>query len=124
MKILVADDNMAFRILVEELLKKAGYEPSIHEDGQLAWEHLQAEGADMAVLDINMPRMDGMELLGRIRADERLSKMPVLLLTVRTQPQDQVDGYDCGADDYLPKPFSNEVLLARIKTLERRILQK
>ena len=78
----------------------------------------------MAILDINMPVMDGMELLARIRADERFKTMPVLMLTVRSLTEDQVDGYDCGADDYLPKPFSNEVLLARIKTLERRILNK
>ncbi len=123
-KILVADDNTGFRVLVEELLAKAGYEPSVHEDGLLAWEALQAGGADMAILDINMPVMDGMELLARIRADERFKTMPVLMLTVRSLTEDQVDGYDCGADDYLPKPFSNEVLLARIKTLERRILNK
>jgi len=124
MKILIADDNAGFRVLAEELLTKAGYEPSVHEDGLLAWESLQAEGADMAILDINMPVMNGIELLGRIRADERFKKMPVLLLTVRSQTEDQVEGYNCGADDYLPKPFSNEVLLARIKTLERRILNK
>jgi len=124
MKILVADDNAVFGILVTELLKKAGYESSVHEDGLLAWEHLQAEGADMAILDINMPVMNGIELLARIRADERLKTMPVLLLTVRSQAEDQVQGYESGADDYLPKPFSNDVLLARIKALERRILKK
>ncbi len=124
MKILVADDNAVFCILITELLSKAGYAASVHENGLLAWESLQAEGADMAVLDINMPVMNGMELLARIRADEKLKKMPVLMLTVRTEAADQVQGYETGADDYLPKPFSNDVLIARIKALERRILNK
>ena len=124
MKILIADDNTAFGVLATALPNKAGYEVSVQEDGVQAWEDLQANGADMAVLDINMPMMDGIELLGRIRADERFKRMPVLMLTVRAQAEDQVQGYDSGADDYLAKPFSNDVLLARIKAMERRILGK
>ncbi|MCX5784929.1 MAG: response regulator transcription factor [Elusimicrobia bacterium] len=124
MKILVADDDNTFRSLVTEVLTDAGYEPSPHENGLLAWEHLQAQGADIAVLDVNMPEMDGIQLLGHIRADERFKNMPVLLLTIRALTEDQVQGYERGADDYLTKPFSNEVLVARVKTLERRILGK
>jgi len=124
MKILVADDNIAFGILATALLNAAGYEVTVQEDGAQAWKALQEEGADMAILDINMPVMNGMELLARIRNDERFRKMPVLMLTVRTQAEDQVEGYEHGADDYLAKPFSNDVLLARIKALERRILGK
>jgi len=124
MKILVADDDNTFRSLVTEIFTDAGYEVSAHENGRLAWEHLQAEGADLAVLDINMPEMDGLELLGRIRSDEKLKDMPVLLLTIRAFTEDQVRGYERGADDYLTKPFSNDVLVARVKVLERRILKK
>ncbi len=124
MKILVADDDNTFRSLVTEIFTDAGYEVSAHENGRLAWEHLQAEGADLAVLDINMPEMDGLELLGRIRSDEKLKDMPVLLLTIRAFTEDQVQGYERGADDYLTKPFSNDVLVARVKVLERRILKK
>lgn len=122
MKILIADDDEMFRLLVSEVLSAAGYSVSAHENGRYAWEHLQAEGADLAVLDVNMPEMDGFELLSRIRADERSRALPVLLLTIRAEVADQVSGYDCGADDYLPKPFSKEVLVARVKVLERRIL--
>ena len=122
MKILIADDDLVFRSLVSEVLTDAGYEVSAHENGRLAWEALQAEGADMAVLDINMPEMDGVELLGLIRADANFVNMPVLMLTIRSFVEDQVQGYDHGADDYLTKPFSNEVLVARLKVLERRIL--
>lgn len=124
MKILVADDDNTFRSLVNEIFTDAGYEVSAHENGRLALEYLQAEGADLAVLDINMPEMDGIELLGRIRSDERFKDMPVLLLTIRAFTEDQVQGYDRGADDYLTKPFSNDVLVARVKVLERRILGK
>lgn len=122
MKILIADDDLLFRTLVSEVLSDAGYEVSAHENGALAWESLQAEGADMAVLDVNMPEMDGVELLGHIRADERFRGMPVIMLTIRSMVDDQVDSYDHGADDYLTKPFANEVLVARMKVLERRIL--
>lgn len=124
MKILVADDDNIFRTLVSEVLSEAGYEVSAHENGLLAWEALQDSGADMAVLDINMPEMDGLQLLGNIRSDERFRDMPILLLTVRAFTEDQIQGYDRGADDYLTKPFDNDVLVARVKVLGRRILGK
>ena len=124
MKILVADDDTIFRKLVVEVLTGAGYEVLAEENGLLAWERLRSEGADLAVLDINMPGMDGFEVLKRIRTDEKFRSMPVLMLTVRAFAEDQVQGYDTGADDYLTKPFDNAVLLARVKVLERRILGK
>lgn len=124
MKILVADDDTIFRKLVVEVLTGAGYEVLAEENGLLAWERLRSEGADLAVLDINMPEMDGFEVLKRIRTDEKFRGMPVLMLTVRAFAEDQVQGYDTGADDYLTKPFDNAVLLARVKVLERRILGK
>ncbi len=124
MKVLVADDDTIFRTLVVEVLTGAGYEVIAEENGLLAWERLQSEGADLAVLDINMPEMDGFEVLKRIRTDERHRTMPVLMLTIRAFAEDQVQGYDTGADDYLTKPFDNAVLLSRVKVLERRILKK
>ena len=124
MKVLVADDDNTFRSLVLEILTDAGYEVAAEENGRLAWERLQAEGADLAVLDVNMPEMDGFELLGRIRADERFRNMPVLMMTIRASADDQVQGYETGADDYLTKPFNTDVFLARVKVLERRILKK
>ncbi|HOI43541.1 MAG TPA: response regulator transcription factor [Elusimicrobiales bacterium] len=122
MRILVADDDATFRSLVVEILTDAGYEVSAHENGLLAWEALRAGGADLAVLDINMPEMDGFQLLRNIRGDGRFAAMPVLMLTIRAFAEDQVEGYETGADDYLTKPFDNDVLLARVKVLERRIL--
>ena len=122
MKILIADDDDNFRLLLAEVLAGSGYEVTAHENGLRALEHLGNGGADLAILDVNMPEMDGFELLSRIREDENLKHMPVLMLTVRSRVSDQVCGYESGADDYLPKPFANEVLLARVKVLERRIL--
>jgi DNA-binding response OmpR family regulator len=124
MKVLVADDDDNFRSLVTAILTEDGYEVAAEVNGRLAWENLQANGADMAVLDINMPEMDGFELLRHIRTDERFKEMPVLMLTIRAFAEDQVTGYDTGADDYLTKPFANDVFLSRIKVLERRILKK
>lgn len=124
MKVLVADDDNTFRSLVVEILTEAGYEVNAEENGLLAWNHLQAHGADLAVLDVNMPEMDGFQLLRNIRTDERFRDMPVLMLTIRAFADDQVQGYETGADDYLTKPFNSDVLLARVKVLERRILKK
>lgn len=124
MKVLVADDDDNFRSLLIEILTGAGYEVAAEINGRLGWERLQAEGADMAILDVNMPEMDGFQLLKNIRTDDRFKTMPVLMLTIRAFADDQVEGYDTGADDYLTKPFHNDVLLARVKVLERRILKK
>jgi len=123
MKVLVADDNDIFRSLVVELLTEAGYEVADEVNGLLAWRRLQTEGADMAVLDINMPDMDGLELLRHIRSDERFKTIPVLMLTIRAFTDDQIKGYENGADDYLTKPFNNAIFLSRVKVLERRILK-
>ena len=123
MKVLVADDDNNFRNLVIEILTEAGYQVAAEINGRLAWERLQADGADMAVLDVNMPEMDGFQLLKNIRTDDRYKDMPVLMLTIRAFADDQVQGYDTGADDYLTKPFANDEFLARIKVLERRILK-
>ena len=120
MKILIADDDLLFRTLVSEVLTDAGYEVSPHENGALAWESLQTEGADMAVLDVNMLEMDGVELLNHIRADERFRGMPVLMLTIRSMVDDQVESYNHGADDYLTKPFAFSVLAAKINAVLRR----
>ncbi|HAT71832.1 MAG TPA: hypothetical protein DCS63_03355 [Elusimicrobia bacterium] len=124
MRILIAEDNDIFRQLITEVLTGAGHTPLAEENGLLAWNRLEAEGADMAVLDVNMPEMDGFQLLAKIRGSDRHKAMPVLMLTIRGFADDQVAGYDSGADDYLTKPFDNEVLLARIKALGRRILDK
>ena len=119
MKILVADDDDELRDLTTMVLESAGYEVSPHENGKKAWEYLQKSGADMAVLDINMPEMDGLELLDLIRNDDRFKEMPVMMLTARRTQAEQAHGIQRGADDYMTKPFENDALIARVKQLEQ-----
>ncbi|MBI3288577.1 MAG: response regulator [Elusimicrobia bacterium] len=122
-KVLLADDDNDFRELITCILEEGGYEPVVGVNGRDAWNKLQAQGAEMAVLDYNMPEMDGLELIRAIRADARYKEMPILMLTIRAMVEDQIKGYDRGADDYLTKPFDRHMLLARLKVLERRILK-
>lgn len=117
MKILIADDDDDLRDLVEMVLSSAGHKVSPHPNGKKAWEALQKDGADMAVLDINMPEMDGLELLDLIRGDERFKEMPVMLLTARKGMDERAKGIERGADDYLTKPFENDELIKRVKML-------
>lgn len=123
MRILIAEDDDIFRSLITELLEQAGYKPLPAANGLLAWELLQREGADMLVTDINMPEMDGFQLLARVRADAKYGALPVLMLTIRDFAEDQITGYETGADDYLIKPFDASVFVARVKVLQRRILR-
>jgi DNA-binding response OmpR family regulator len=118
--VLVADDDEMFRELVTEILTQGGYSVVRVMDGAQGWEALQKKKIDLAVLDLNMPNMDGLELTRKIRDDVKLKDLPILMLTVRALVEDQVSGYEKGADDYLTKPFDSKMLLARVKVLERR----
>jgi two-component system response regulator ChvI len=99
------------------LLESEGYKVRVYNDGEQALKGLQAQPADLAILDIKMPRMDGMELLQRLR---QKSAMPVIFLTSKDDESDELLGLGMGADDYITKPFSQRLLLARIKALLRR----
>ncbi|HKG44088.1 MAG TPA: response regulator transcription factor [Gaiellaceae bacterium] len=119
MKILVVDDERAVRESLRRALELEGYEIELAEDGAEALERLEAEPApDAMVLDVLMPRMDGLEVSRTLRRGG--SKLPILMLTARTQVEDRVEGLDAGADDYLTKPFALEELLARVRALLRR----
>lgn len=119
-KVLVADDDESLREITEHVLSEAGYQVFTARDGQEGWEILEKDGAEMAVLDLNMPRLDGLQLTRKIRADARFKAMPILMLTVRDLVEEQLAGYEHGADDYLTKPFDHAVLAARVRALERR----
>lgn len=122
--VLVVDDDSMFRELVTEILTQAGYKVVAAEDGAKAWEKMQKTEVELAVLDLNMPNMDGLELTRKIRDDAHYKELPVLLLTVKALVEDQVSGFDHGADDYLTKPFDSKMLLTRVKVLERRLLKQ
>jgi len=123
MRVLIAEDDDIFRTLITEVLRQAGHTPMPEPNGRLAWERLLREGADMVVTDINMPELDGFQLLAKIRAADSYKSIPVLMLTIRAFAEDQVAGYETGADDYLTKPFDNNEFIARIHALQRRILK-
>jgi len=117
MKVLVVDDDTELRTLIAFALRQAGYLPVEAADGEEALERFARERPDLVVLDVNLPRRDGFEVLRAIR---RQATTPVMMLTVRAAEEDQVRGLDLGADDYLAKPFSPRALLARVRALLRR----
>lgn len=120
MKILVAEDDDVFRSLMAAILFEAGYEVVAAPDGTRAWEQLNGEGADMCVFDVDMPGINGIELLKRLRADARFYGLPVIMLTVKALVEDQLTGYKAGADEYIPKPIEAQVFLARVEALARK----
>lgn len=118
MKILVVDDDLELLRLIAFTLRQSGYLVLEAQDGQEGLAVAARELPDLVLLDVNMPRVDGFELLERLRSTG--STVPVLMLTVRSSEEDQVRGLDLGADDYLTKPFSPRTLLARVRALLRR----
>jgi two-component system response regulator MprA len=119
MKILVVDDERAVRESLRRALELEGYEIELAADGSEALYRLEgSEEPDAMILDVLMPGVDGLEVCRRLRGSG--SKLPVLMLTARTQVEDRVAGLDAGADDYVTKPFALEELLARVRALLRR----
>lgn len=118
MKILLVDDDPDLLAVTGFALQQAGFLVVKAGDGVEALTAFQREQPDLAVLDINMPRMNGFELAKQLR--ER-SRIPLIMLTARSEEEDVVKALSIGADDYLSKPFSPKILLARVKALLRRV---
>lgn len=117
MRILVVDDDVELVGLLQFALVNAGYEVMTAFDGEQALAQFIAQAPDLVVLDVNLPRLNGFDVLAALRRD---SEVPVMMLTVRAAEEDEVRGLDLGADDYLRKPFSPRALLARVRALLRR----
>lgn len=120
-KILLAEDTQDLNRALTALLQHEGYDVDPVFDGEEALENLRAGAYDAVILDIMMPKMDGLQVLTAMRADGNTS--PVLLLTAKAEVDDRVAGLDAGADDYLTKPFAMKELLARIRSMTRRHTQ-
>ncbi len=118
MRILVVDDDRSVRESLRRSLAFNGYQVELASDGQAALDAVLAQRPDAMVLDVMMPRLDGLEVCRRMRAAG--DELPILVLTARDAVSDRVAGLDAGADDYLPKPFALEELLARLRALLRR----
>jgi len=115
--ILLVDDDGHIREIVHFALKQAGHRVTEAKDGALAWRAFQDDTFDLAILDILMPEMDGLELCRNIR---KVSTLPILFLSSRDEELDRVLGLELGADDYITKPFSPRELVARVKAALRR----
>lgn len=118
MRLLIVEDERKLSDNIARLLKRERYEYEQAYDGENALDRLYEHHFDLVLLDIMLPKLDGISLLRQIR--EQQNNVPVLMLTARDQIEDRVNGLDAGADDYLSKPFSNLELLARIRSLLRR----
>ncbi|MBZ4655183.1 MAG: two component transcriptional regulator, winged helix family [Peptococcaceae bacterium] len=116
-KIVVVDDDPKIRAMLMRSLKYAGYDVAAAEDGIQGWDVILKEKPHVIILDIMLPEMDGYELCQRLK---EVINIPILMLTAKDEVRDRVKGLDCGADDYLVKPFALEELLARVRVLLRR----
>ena len=116
-RILIADDEEHLGRLVKFKLESAGYEVDWRQNGKEAWEGIHGKKPDLVILDVMMPEMTGFEVLKRIRADEELVSIPVILLSAKSQQEDVRAGMELGATEYITKPFRPAALLECVQRL-------
>ena len=120
--ILIADDEERIRKLVKDYLKREGYLVLEAENGLQVLQTLSKnKDLDLIILDVMMPQMDGYEVCREIR---KISSVPVMMLTAKSEENDELQGFDCGADEYVAKPFSPKILVARTQAILRRMEEK
>ena len=117
MNVLVVEDEPAIREAEVAFLRRAGFETREAGDGEMAWQTFNDSPVDVVLIDINLPRLSGLELCRRIRAQ---SMVPIVIITAKTGDDDELHGLNSGADDYVKKPFNPDVLVARVQALLRR----
>ncbi len=118
--VLVPDDDEDIRSLVAFRLERAGYEVVAARDGEEALDVARERRPDLAILDVMMPKLTGVDVTRRLRSDAATSGIPVILLTARVQEADVARGFEAGADDYIKKPFSPQELRARVAAMLAR----
>ena len=119
-RVLLIDDDARLGAMVGDYLRGHGFDVEVAPTLAAGRAQLQAQAYDALLLDLMLPDGDGLELTRELRADSRLQRLPLLMLTARGEPMDRIVGLELGADDYLPKPFEPRELLARLKALLRR----
>jgi DNA-binding response OmpR family regulator len=119
-RVLVVDDEKDLVDLVSYNLQRNGYEVDAAHDGQQALDLIERDVPDLLILDLMLPGIDGTEVARRLRADARTAHLPIIMLTAKGEETDVVVGLTIGADDYITKPFSVKILLARVNTVLRR----
>jgi DNA-binding response OmpR family regulator len=118
MRLLIAEDEVSLAEALTVFFEKNQFTVDTVNDGLSAYEYAGADDYDAIILDVMMPKMDGIEVLRRLRADG--NKTPIMMLTAKAQKDDRITGFDAGADDYLPKPFEADELLSRVRAILRR----
>jgi two-component system phosphate regulon response regulator PhoB len=123
-KILVVDDEEDILELVRYNLEREGFQVTCAESGEKAMERTRQEAPDLIVLDLMLPGIDGLDVARRLKQDQKTAALPIVMLTAKGEEADIVTGLELGADDYITKPFSPRVLIARIKAVLRRQSQQ
>ncbi len=119
-RVLLVDDEPGIRTAVQAYLQDEGFEVTTAIDGEEGWQKAQQMMPDVVISDVMMPRCDGYGLLKRLREDERLGGTPVIFLTAKGMTIDRTQGYQAGVDDYIPKPFDPDELVARVRNVVKR----
>ncbi len=117
-KIMLVEDDEALRFIVKDNLEQNGYEVQVAEDGETALDHFKNEDFDLIILDVMLPKIDGFRVAEIIRKSN--DQVPIIFLTARSMTEDKITGLTIGGDDYIPKPFSMEELLLKIKIFLKR----
>jgi len=119
--IVVVEDEPDIGALIRFHLEREGFAAQVHQSGRSAWTAIEKAPPRMVILDLMLPDMDGFEICRRIRRNERTRDVPVLMVSAKGEEADIVSGLELGADDYVTKPFSPKVLMARVRNLLRRV---
>jgi two-component system phosphate regulon response regulator PhoB len=120
-RILIVEDERGLTQTLSWYFNREGYEVTVAHDGREGLHKAQTTLPDLVLLDIMLPSMSGLDVCRELRAGEHTREIPIIMITAKTEETDQVVGYSLGADDYVGKPFSNKVLLAKVKALLRRV---
>ena len=119
-RILIVDDDPQILRLLQAYLGQADFSVLTASDGETAWQLIRRERPDLVVLDLMLPGRDGWDITRRVRADEQIASMPIVLLTARVDDRDKIEGFELGADDYITKPFNAPEVVARVRAVLRR----
>ena len=123
-RILIVEDEKDIRELVQLHLEKSGFDTSVASDGPEAFRKIQSSRPSLIVLDLMLPEMDGKELTKLLKAREETRDIPIVMLTAKAEEVDRIVGFELGADDYIPKPFSPRELVLRVKAVLKRAEKK